>query len=93
MPDDLKALFEAHPAPPPREDLADRIAAAAPARAANDNPRWGRWLAGLAAAAACAALAVFALAPAEPDAEWAQYAAASGFGELYAWVEGVEPLD
>ena len=90
MSDDLQALFEASAAPVPRADLADRIAQAATPRAANDN-RWGRWAAGLTAIAATVAFAVFALMPANADTEaeaWAQYAETSGFGELYAWVEG-----
>lgn len=85
---DIKALFEAHPTPAPRGDLADRIADAAPPRAANDTPRWGRWVAAVGAVAASAAFAVFALQPAEPDLQ--DLAEASGFGELYAWVEGVD---
>ena len=88
MSDEMKALFEQSSVPAPRGDLADRIAAAAPARAANDNPRWGRRAAGLAAVAASLAFAVFALSPSDPAEEWEQYAELSGFGELYAWVEG-----
>ena len=89
MSDDLKALFESSRVPTPSAGLPDRIVAAAPARAANDNPRRALRAAGLGTVAAGLAFAFLALSPApEPAEDWAHYAEASGFGELYAWVEG-----
>lgn len=91
MSDPIKDLFDAQPAPAPSADLQARILAAAPARPANDHPRWSRWVGGVAALAACAAFAAFILLPAsEPTQDWERYADASGFAELYAWVEAEE---
>ena len=90
MSDDLNALFGANPVPAPRADLAERIAAAAPARASNDN-RWlgrFRWPAHAAIAATLAAGVFVLSSPADESDDWSQYAEAAGFEELYAWVEG-----
>ena len=97
--DNIRALFERSDTPSPRDDLRARILAeAAPAEAApandplpaNDNAR-RHWPA-LGAVAATLLAAVFAattLTGGSDEAEdWASYADASGFAELYAWVEG-----
>ncbi len=95
--DDIRALFEGSDAPAPRAELSTRIlaearsAATPPAPApANDNAR--RWPA-FGAIAAMLVAAVFAMTTlmggtVDESENWASYADASGFAELYAWVEG-----
>lgn len=91
---DIRALFDAHPAPRASSDLSDRIVKAARKLpdvdtahdvAANDNA-WLRPL-GLSAIAATLAAGLFlVLQPPSEAEQWSDHAEAAGFGDLYAWV-------
>ena len=89
---DLENLLNENQAPTARSNLSARILAAAEmAEPANDvqpsRPWWA--MGGLAAMAVMAAF--FVMQPAsDADVEWDQIADASGFSDLYEWVEGDE---
>jgi len=89
---DLENILKENIAPMARTGLAARILRAAEtAEPANDfqfkRPWWS--LAGIAAMAVMAAL--FVIQPSgHTDIEWSQIADASGFLDLYEWVEGDE---
>lgn len=89
---DLENLLNENQAPAARSNLSVRILAAAEmAEPANDvqpsRPWWA--MGGLAAMAVMAAF--FVMQPAsDADVEWDQIADASGFSDLYEWVEGDE---
>ena len=89
---DLENLLNENQAPAARSNLSARILAAAEmAEPANDvqpsRPWWA--MGGLAAMAVMAAF--FVMQPAsDADVEWDQIADASGFSDLYEWVEGDE---
>jgi len=87
---DLNTLLDQNHAPDMRRDLAARILAASEsAEPANDalnrRPWWA--MGGIAAMAVMAAL-FFIQPTSTSDADWTQIADASGFSELYDWVEG-----
>ncbi len=89
---DLDRLLDENKAPSPRRNLAQRILVAAEtAEPANDDLSRRPWWAvgGIAAMAVMAAM--FVMQP-DPVAEtdWDQIADASGFSELYEWVEDDE---
>jgi len=87
---DLNHLLDQNTAPAARSSLSVRILAAAEtAEPANDTRSSRPWwsVAGVAAMAVMAAF--FVLQPlSEPEVEWDQIADASGFSDLYEWVEG-----
>jgi len=88
---DLETFLDANPAPAARSNLSARILAAAEtAEPANDTSSSRPWwsIGGVAAMAIIAAFFVFNPTSANPDAEWDQIADASGFSDLYEWVEG-----
>lgn len=89
---DLDKLLAENQAPSPRGHLTDRILAAAEtAVPANDDISRRPWWAmgGIAAMAVMAAL-FWAQPDAAVDTDWNQIADASGFSELYDWVEGTD---
>jgi len=88
---DLDRLLDQNPAPAARSDLSARILAAAETAAPANDTRTSRpwWsIGGVAAMAVMAAFFVFQPVPADTDVEWDQIADASGFSDLYDWVEG-----
>jgi len=88
---DLDTFLDENTAPAARSSLSARILAAAEnAEPANDTRASRPWwsMAGVAAMAVMAALFVLQPAPADPEVEWDQIADASGFSDLYEWVEG-----
>lgn len=91
---DLDKLLAENEVPTPRSNLADKILAAAEtATPANDELSRRPWWAmgGIAAMALMAAM--FVMQPtqiSETETDWVQIADASGFTELYQWVEGDE---
>jgi len=89
---DLDTLLNKNQAPAPRSSLADQILAAAEtAEAANDTQtRRPWWAMGGVAAMAIMATLFFIQPAAEPETQWDQIADASGFSDLYAWVEDEE---
>lgn len=87
---DLDKLLSENTAPAARSDLSARIlAAASTAKPANDvRPQRSWWkMGGIAAMALMAAFLVLPSSSSSDD-EWIQVADASGFSELYSWVEG-----
>lgn len=102
---DLNELFERSAVPAPRATLTDDILEKArrsgvsrpdqPAliTPANDNGRWIKSIAAIAAVAIVGAFVWLQQAPSEPDEaqQWADVAAASGFGDLYDWVHEETP--
>jgi len=87
----LETYLDENAAPAARSSLSARILAAAEiAEPANDTEASRPWwsIGGVAAMAVMAAIFLFQPAPAEPDVEWDQIADASGFMDLYEWVEG-----
>jgi len=89
---DLETFLNQNEAPAVRSNLSARILAAAEAaEPANDTRSSRPWwsMAGVAAMAVMAA--VFVLQPtSDTSSEWEQIADASGFTDLYEWVEGDE---
>jgi len=88
---DLKTYLDENAAPAARSTLSARILnAAETAVPANDTRASRPWwsIAGIAAMAVMAAFFVFQPAPADTEVEWNQLADASGFSDLYDWVEG-----
>lgn len=88
---DLNTLLDENTAPAIRSSLSARILAAAEvAEPANDRRASRPWwsLGGVAAMAVMAALFVLQPAPTDTEVEWDQIADASGFFDLYEWVEG-----
>ena len=87
---DLDTLLSQNTAPAARSSLSARILAAAEtAEAANDvRPQRPWWAMGGIAAMAVMAAFVFMPTTSNSDVEWDQVADASGFAELYQWVEG-----
>jgi len=86
---DLDTLLDANPAPSVRGSLSTQILAATEtAKPANDVATRRPWRAIGSVAALAIAAVIFMIQPtSNPDAEWEQLADASGFSELYAWVE------
>ena len=88
---DFETFLDQNPAPAARSSLSSRILAAAEKAApANDTRASRPWwsIGGVAAMAVIAAFFVFQPTPADTDVEWDQIADASGFADLYDWVEG-----
>ncbi len=87
----LETYLDENAAPATRSSLSAQILAAAEiAEPANDTKASRPWwsIGGVAAMAVMAAIFLFQPTPAEPDVEWDQIADASGFMDLYEWVEG-----
>lgn len=90
---DLDTYLNENMAPAARSSLSANILAAAEVAApANDTQSSRPWWAmgGVAAMAVMAALFVMQPISADTDVEWNQLADASGFSDLYDWVEGDE---
>lgn len=94
---DLDHILAENKAPAPRSNLADRILAAAEVTTpANDEAAHRPWWrhsvvrgGGIAAMAVMAAM-FFMQPETAVDTDWVQIADASGFSDLYDWVEGDE---
>lgn len=90
---DIETVLNENQAPVARSSLSARILAAAETvEPANDiqpsRPWWA--MGGLAAMAVMAAFFIIQPLSASSDVEWDQIADASGFSDLYEWVEGDE---
>ncbi len=89
---DLNHMLSNNAPPAPRADLSIRILAAAESSApANDSQSRRPWWAMGGVAAMAVAATLFWVQPAdEIETDWNQIAEASGFSELYEWVEDDE---